>query len=164
MSAVVPGAQAQNHAGQQQAQPQQLAGQQAAQAQCSASAPIAADQQASDGTLLWARTQQLPEESIRQLHSIYGESFPLEARHHLAGWLEASFSDDLDVGNPQHEEHSRNLFLMLIQRLENKAAESGDFLEKNKLDQIIEIIKVDQTIDIIMLVGGGILVVSLEIP
>ena len=35
--------------------------------------------------LLWTKTQQLPEEAFRQLHSIYGDHFPLEARHHLAG-------------------------------------------------------------------------------
>ena len=39
----------------------------------------------SGGGLLWNKTQQLPEEAFRQLHSIYGEHFPLEARHHLAG-------------------------------------------------------------------------------
>ena len=38
-----------------------------------------------NGSLLWAKTQQLPEEAFRQLHSIYGDHFPLEARHHLAG-------------------------------------------------------------------------------
>ena len=36
-------------------------------------------------SLLWTKTQQLPEEAFRQLHSIYGDHFPLEARHHLAG-------------------------------------------------------------------------------
>ena len=40
---------------------------------------------ASGHALLWNKTQQLPEELFRQLHSIYGEHFPLEARHHLAG-------------------------------------------------------------------------------
>ena len=42
---------------------------------------------ASDGasTLLWTKTQQLPEEAFRQLHSIYSDHFPIEARHHLAG-------------------------------------------------------------------------------
>lgn len=40
---------------------------------------------ATNGNLLWAKTQQLPEEAFRQLHSIYGDHFPLEARHHLAG-------------------------------------------------------------------------------
>ena len=39
----------------------------------------------SGGGLLWNKTQQLPEEAFRQLHTIYGEHFPLEARHHLAG-------------------------------------------------------------------------------
>ena len=36
-------------------------------------------------TLLWTKTQQLPEEAFRQLHSIYSDHFPIEARHHLAG-------------------------------------------------------------------------------
>ena len=38
-----------------------------------------------NSNLLWTKTQQLPEEAFRQLHSIYGDHFPLEARHHLAG-------------------------------------------------------------------------------
>ena len=95
-----------------------------------------------DPSMLWAKTQQLPEDAFRQLQSIYGEHFPLEARHHLAGWLEASFQDELDAANPQHEEHARNLVVALVQQLEAKAAESADFLVKNKLDQIVENIKV----------------------
>lgn len=39
----------------------------------------------SDPSLLWNKAQQLPEEAFRQVQSIYGEHFPLEARHHLAG-------------------------------------------------------------------------------
>ena len=46
---------------------------------------------AASGNLLWAKTQQLPEEAFRQLHSIYGDHFPLEARHHLAGEAAGSF-------------------------------------------------------------------------
>ena len=77
------------------------------------------------------------------MQSIYGDHFPLEARHHLAGWLEASFAgvDELEVGggsNPAHEEHARVLVISLVQQLEQKAAESSDFLTKNKLEQIIE--------------------------
>ena len=52
------------------------------------SGPHAASQQPDQGAnhaILWAKTQQLPEEAFRQLHSIYGDHFPLEARHHLAG-------------------------------------------------------------------------------
>ena len=45
------------------------------------------DQGSANHAILWAKTQQLPEEAFRQLHSIYGDHFPLEARHHLAGKL-----------------------------------------------------------------------------
>ena len=58
-----------------------------ASGQASSSAAAAAVTTPSSGgnTLLWTKTQQLPEEAFRQLHSIYGDHFPLEARHHLAG-------------------------------------------------------------------------------
>ena len=49
--------------------------------------------------------------------------------------------DELEVGggsNPAHEEHARVLVISLVQQLEQKAAESSDFLTKNKLEQIIE--------------------------
>lgn len=35
--------------------------------------------------LLWAKSQQLPEDVFRHLQTIYGDHFPIEARHHLAG-------------------------------------------------------------------------------
>ena len=57
-------------------------------------------------------------------------------------WLEASFQDELDPGNTQHEEHARNLVVTLMQQLEAKALESGDFLTKNKLEEIISTLKV----------------------
>ena len=57
-------------------------------------------------------------------------------------WLEASFQEELDPGNVQHEEHARNLVVQLVQQLESKAVESGDFLTKNKLEEIISSIKV----------------------
>ena len=60
----------------------------------------------------------------------------------FSGWLEASFQDELDPGNAQHEEHARNLVVTLVQQLEAKALESGDFLTKNKLEEIIASIKV----------------------
>ena len=47
----------------------------------------------------------------------------------------------MDVGggsNPAHEEHARVLVISLLQQLEQKAAETSDFLTKNKLEQIIE--------------------------
>ena len=60
----------------------------------------------------------------------------------LPGWLEASFQEELDTGNPRHEEHARLLVIELVQQLEAKAAEADDFLTKNKLDQIVENFKV----------------------
>ena len=42
----------------------------------------------------------------------------------------------------QHEEHARTLVVNLVQQLEAKAVESGDFLTKNKLEEIISNIKV----------------------
>ena len=47
--------------------------------------PAAGSASTGASSLLWAKTQQLPEEAFRQLHSIYGDHFPIEARHHLAG-------------------------------------------------------------------------------
>ena len=35
--------------------------------------------------LLWSKSQQLPEDVFRHLQTIYGDHFPIEARHHLAG-------------------------------------------------------------------------------
>lgn len=63
-------------------------------------------------------------------------------------WLEASFQDELDPGNVQHEEHARNLVVALVQQLETKALESGDFLTKNKLEEIISNMKVSLQIAI----------------
>ena len=56
--------------------------------------------------------------------------------------MEASFQEELDTGNPRHEEHARVLVIELVQQLEAKAAEADDFLTKNKLDQIVENFKV----------------------
>ncbi|CAB4065819.1 STAT5B [Lepeophtheirus salmonis] len=50
---------------------------------------------------------------------------PPEARHHLASWIESSFREDLEVGNPQHEEHARRLVLSIIHQLEIKSSEKN---------------------------------------
>ena len=49
-----------------------------------------------------------------------GDHFPLEARHHLAPWLDQNFSTDLDLANPQHEEHAQRLVMELVAQLESK--------------------------------------------
>ena len=108
-----------------------------------ATAVVAPDGSTGSGSsALWSKSQQLSGEVSRQLQDIYGEHFPLEVRHALAGWLEATFAEDLDTANPQHEEHARSLVVSLVQQLEAKAAETSDFVLKNKLDQIIESFKV----------------------
>ena len=60
----------------------------------------------------------------------------------------------MDVGggsNPAHEEHARVLVISLLQQLEQKAAETSDFLTKNKLEQIIENFRVSPLRDKITL-------------
>jgi signal transducer and activator of transcription 5B len=37
---------------------------------------------------LWAKAQQLPPEALQQVHSVYGEHFPIEVRHFLSSWIE----------------------------------------------------------------------------
>ena len=93
---------------------------------------------------IWNKTSHghLPADVTRQLQNIYGDHFPLEARHSLAGWVEAAFSEDLDTSNPQHEEHARTLVVQLVQQLEAKAQETADFPLKTKLEQIIDSFKV----------------------
>ena len=85
---------------------------------------------------------QFPVEVTRQLHNIYGEHFPIEARYALTGWLDASFNEELESGNPQHEEHARALVMTMVQQLEGKAASETDFTSKGRLEQVIENIKV----------------------
>ena len=99
------------------------------------------------GSLLWSRTQLLEPEYLNQLHQIYGEHFPIEARHHLAGWLEQSFgldscSPDMEPGNPEHCKHAHSLVLSMVNQLQDKANEAPDFLSKNKLEQIVDNLKV----------------------
>lgn len=37
---------------------------------------------------LWNEVQKLPADAIRQVESLYGPSFPIEARHFFADWIE----------------------------------------------------------------------------
>ena len=54
--------------------------------------------------------------------------------------LKSNSQADSETG----EEHARNLVVQLVQQLESKAVESGDFLTKNKLEEIISSIKVSK--------------------
>lgn len=37
---------------------------------------------------LWAKAQQLPQDALQQVRSVYGEHFPIEVRHFLSSWIE----------------------------------------------------------------------------
>ncbi|XP_059091209.1 signal transducer and activator of transcription 5B-like isoform X2 [Tigriopus californicus] len=89
--------------------------------------------------LLWAKSQHLPLEITRQLQGIYGDHFPVEARHALAGWIETTaFNEELDTSNPQYEEHARIMVQTMVQQLQIKAAECLDYHHKQKLEHIVE--------------------------
>ena len=112
-------------------------------------AAASASSTSNPGSHLWSRTQLLEPEYLNQLHQIYGEHFPIEARHHLAGWLEQSFgldscSPDMEPGNPEHCKHAHSLVLSMVNQLQEKANEAPDFLSKNKLEQIVDNLKVSQ--------------------
>ena len=89
-----------------------------------------------------AAAAQFPGEVTRQLHNIYGEDFPMEARYALTGWLDAYFNEELELGNPEHEEHARRLIMNMVQQLEAKAASEVDFSSKSRLGEVVENIKV----------------------
>jgi hypothetical protein len=37
---------------------------------------------------LWAKTQQLQGDALRQIKEVYGSRFPIEVRHYFAQWIE----------------------------------------------------------------------------
>ncbi|XP_022902294.1 signal transducer and activator of transcription 5B isoform X2 [Onthophagus taurus] len=72
---------------------------------------------------LWAQAQQLPENCLQQIRSIYGEHFPIEIRHTLAAWIEEKFLIDTEIigDNPQHEQYVANTITSLFNEIETKA-------------------------------------------
>ncbi|XP_076677869.1 signal transducer and transcription activator Stat92E isoform X2 [Andrena cerasifolii] len=85
---------------------------------------------------LWAKAQQLPQDALQQVRSVYGEHFPIEVRHFLSSWIEEKMWTDVEPENPQHEQYIANLVISLIQELESKAASLNTddmFLTKLKL-------------------------------
>ena len=84
----------------------------------------------------------VPVEVTRQLHNIYCEDFPMEARYALTGWLDRYFNEELELGNPEHENHARGLIMKMVQQLEATAASEADFSSKSRLQEVVENIKV----------------------
>ncbi|CAH0730881.1 unnamed protein product, partial [Brenthis ino] len=60
---------------------------------------------------LWARAQQLPQESLQKVRAIYGEHFPIEVRHCLATWIENR------IWTPEPEEQQRFFVEELVQEI-----------------------------------------------
>ncbi|XP_034939786.1 signal transducer and activator of transcription 5B [Chelonus insularis] len=85
---------------------------------------------------LWTKAQQLPQQALEQIRSVYGEHFPIEVRHFLSSWIEEKMWTDIEPDNPQYEQYITNLVASLIQELETKAASLNTedlFLTKLKL-------------------------------
>ncbi|CAK1591703.1 unnamed protein product [Parnassius mnemosyne] len=64
---------------------------------------------------LWARAQQLPQESLQQVRAIYGDHFPIEVRHCLATWIESR------IWTSEPEEQQRFFVEELVQEIQTNA-------------------------------------------
>ncbi|XP_039762999.1 signal transducer and activator of transcription 5B isoform X3 [Pararge aegeria] len=64
---------------------------------------------------LWARAQQLPQESLQKVRAIYGEHFPIEVRHCLATWIENR------IWTQEPEEQQRFFVEELVQEIQTHA-------------------------------------------
>ncbi|RVE46422.1 hypothetical protein evm_008956 [Chilo suppressalis] len=64
---------------------------------------------------LWARAQQLPQESLQKVHAIYVDQFPIEVRHCLAPWIESR------IWTPEPEEQQRYFVEELVQEITTHA-------------------------------------------
>ncbi|XP_071451764.1 signal transducer and activator of transcription 5B isoform X2 [Hetaerina americana] len=94
---------------------------------------------------LWAKAQRLPEEALQQVRAIYGEHFPIEVRHFLAGWIEEKMWTEVDPENPQHEAWVSGMVGSLVQEIEAKANSMTNevlFLTKLKLMEAANMIRV----------------------
>ncbi|XP_053409133.1 signal transducer and activator of transcription 5B-like isoform X2 [Mercenaria mercenaria] len=69
---------------------------------------------------LWAKVQQLPQEFMSQVQSVYSPYFPMEVRHYFAAWIEDQPWKDIDDTNPQHEQVAIRLFAQLMELIEAK--------------------------------------------
>ncbi|CAB3370071.1 Hypothetical predicted protein [Cloeon dipterum] len=94
---------------------------------------------------LWAKAQHLGEEALQQVRAAYGDHFPIEVRHFLAGWLEEKMWPDFDPENPSYEHYAAELVQAMINELENKASTMANtdelFLVKMKLNDSITMFK-----------------------
>lgn len=97
---------------------------------------------------LWTKAQQLTGDALQQVRAVYGEHFPIEVRHFLAGWIEEKMWQDIDPNNPAHEPYINELVRSMIQELENKANNMNTeelFLTRLKLSEAANMFRVSNT-------------------
>nr|XP_006814943.1 PREDICTED: signal transducer and activator of transcription 5B isoform X3 [Saccoglossus kowalevskii] len=85
---------------------------------------------------LWARSQQLQGEQLKQMQALYGPHFPIEIRHHCADWLESQQWHDYDMTNPAHEQHAKQCLEQLLACVRQKSTDSVDFVTNMRLNEI----------------------------
>lgn len=81
---------------------------------------------------LWAKTQNLPPDYMREVQTLYSTTspFPIEVRHYFAEWIESQPWNQIDENNPEHTGYAITLLSQLIEKLQCKANDfptSGDF-------------------------------------
>ncbi|XP_052803181.1 signal transducer and activator of transcription 5B-like isoform X2 [Mya arenaria] len=79
---------------------------------------------------LWARTQQLSADALRQVQYTYNSYFPIEIRHYFCVWIEEQLWQSIDDTQQAHEQIAKDLLTTLIQLIVDKANEETDFLAK----------------------------------
>ncbi|XP_063422808.1 signal transducer and activator of transcription 5B-like isoform X1 [Mytilus trossulus] len=94
------------------------------------------------GMSLWAKTQLLPPEYLKQIETIYATKFPIEVRHYFAEWIEEQPWSQVDETNSQHEQYAVTLLVSLLQLIQQKSDElptTGDyFLLKLRFQNVID--------------------------
>lgn len=84
----------------------------------------------------WSRTQELPTSSLMEVQATYNAGFPIEVRHFFAHWIEEKPWNDLEEGNPTHEQYAAQLQAELVTLIEGKALEPGDFITRLRFRDI----------------------------
>jgi signal transducer and activator of transcription 5B len=94
---------------------------------------------------LWTKAQQLTGDALQQVRAVYGEHFPIEVRHFLAGWIEEKMWQDIDPDNPEHEHFVHQLVSSMIQELDKRANNMNTeelFLTRLKLTEAANMFRV----------------------
>ncbi|XP_016351245.1 signal transducer and activator of transcription 6 [Sinocyclocheilus anshuiensis] len=86
---------------------------------------------------LWAqmtpKLQYLPTETLNEL---YPDTFPLDVRHYLAGWIEEQRWENFDVDNMEQEPQARRLLDQMVHLLQEVAQHNPNVVERVKLQHI----------------------------